>query len=247
MIISGDVIVLNQESKSRSTILKDLIEMWLLSTGILESDRQLAVDYLPSRKLSIDVKIPFSHFPIKDDIRKLFMNEIEHISSKLPYFIYINLSVRIVPNFQKGTNLLDSVRDQLMKEIPNDHLSLSVYLTDNTINEFNFIETNDRKYGIVINLKELDSSKVQELISFFELRILNIIPNSYLYIKANQANVKLHIDQKYLGHEFDNFKKREINSKRYIMLYQLAATGWAKDRFLTSEILDKAENKSLKR
>ena len=246
MVISGDFINIDHKTNSKSIQIKELIEMTLLSTGVLEPVQQLAADFLSSRKLNIKVKIPFSHFTIKHDIETLFKKEIRSISTKLPYFSLINLSTRIVASYPTGTILLDDVRDQLMKEFPDDHLSLSIYLTNNPINEFSFVETNDRKYGIIHGLKDLDSNKINELLSYFVLKILNIIPNKLLYIKAAQINIDLNISKNYLGNELSNFKKREVDAKRYIMLYQLAATGWIKDKYLTADILNKAEQKSYK-
>ena len=246
MTISGDLVRTNSDSYKRARLITETIELALLSTGILHPQRQDALDYTLSRRVNLVIKVPYSHKSDKSDIEKTYKEQARELVQKLPYFEYINVAVKLVKTSASNKLSLDEVRNELMSELSHDHLSISIYLTENHVHEFEFVQTNDRKYGTLQQLKNLDSKSAKETLSFFLLRILNIVPNKLVYQKAKVAGVELNIASELSRNELENFLKVEQDTKRYLILYHLAATGWITDENHAMEKMKEYENLSVK-
>jgi hypothetical protein len=105
---------------------KELIEASLLYVGALPQDLRNTGEFLAHRRVNFMIRLPFQHRRAKDDIYNTFLEQLEIIQDKLPFFEFINISAKLkkMPEFVD----LEYVRDALMDEKPEDLTSVSIFL-----------------------------------------------------------------------------------------------------------------------
>ena len=196
--------------------------------------------------MNIDIKVPFDHRSDAKDIKKEFKQQADILLEKLPYFEYINIATKIVKTSALENIELGDVRNGLMKEIPEDLMKINIYLTSEENTDIGYVQTNDRKFGVIHSLKTLDEHKANEILSFFILKILNIYPNSQILSKSKENNIKLSLPKGFFKNEIEIFQAQEIATKRKIILTHLAATGWLRTEEEGLSKMKEYEDKSIK-
>jgi hypothetical protein len=77
-------------------------------------------------------------------------------------------------------------------------------------------------------LEKLDNQTAHDLISFFLLKILRIMPKQQIIQKAKHLGFELTIEPEV--NVLEDFLQQEKKEKRLLILNHLAATGWVGDK-----------------
>jgi len=96
-----------REVAAKQRKVAEVIEAALVNAGVLSMSSQPVGDFLSHRRVSFDIKLPFSYRKYRNEILDAYQKQVDEISKKLPFFEYINVSLSLVldPKHSNGRKI----------------------------------------------------------------------------------------------------------------------------------------------